>query len=189
VPELEHLALAHGRFGDVLSGVSPAQWSDATPCEGWSVGDLLDHVVGGEHVTLSLLDGATPAEATAEPFVVDAGQVQAQFGAVASATEEAFAAPGALERTIHHFIGDVTGRQVLGFRIADITLHGWDLARALDVDTTLDPVLVEAVWTDLQPIAPFIGTTGLFGSGPSGDVDEGAPLEVRLLDLTGRRPS
>ena len=30
--------------------------------------------------------------------------------------------------------------------------------------------------------------TGVFGAGPSGKVGDDAPLQVRLLDLTGRRP-
>jgi hypothetical protein len=40
----------------------------------------------------------------------------------------------------------------------------------------------------MQPMAPFIGQTGVFGSGPSGDVAADAPLQQRLLDFTGRRP-
>jgi hypothetical protein len=34
----------------------------------------------------------------------------------------------------------------------------------------------------------FIGKSGFFGSGPSGAVGEDAPLQTRLLDLSGRRP-
>jgi uncharacterized protein (TIGR03086 family) len=188
VPALNHLDVAHRRFSTVLAEATPAHWPMPTPCEDWTVGELVDHVVGGEHVTLALLDGATPDEAVAERFVVDPERALSQFEEVAQATEDAFAAPGTLERTVHHFIGDVAGLQVLGFRICDLTLHGWDLARALGHDESLDPELVEAVWTDLQPIAPFIGATGIFGAGPSGDVADDAPLQLRLLDLAGRRP-
>jgi len=39
----------------------------------------------------------------------------------------------------------------------------------------------------MEPMAPFIGTIGLFGTGPSGQVDESAPAQMRLLDLSGRR--
>jgi hypothetical protein len=37
-------------------------------------------------------------------------------------------------------------------------------------------------------MAPIIGQIGIFGEGPSGTVGEDAPLQERLLDLTGRRP-
>jgi hypothetical protein len=37
-------------------------------------------------------------------------------------------------------------------------------------------------------MAAMIGHVGVFGEGPSGNVPETAPLQTRLLDLTGRRP-
>ena len=46
----------------------------------------------------------------------------------------------------------------------------------------------KVVWTQLAPMTPFIAQTGVFGAGPSGEVGQDAPLQVRLLDLTGRRP-
>jgi hypothetical protein len=36
-------------------------------------------------------------------------------------------------------------------------------------------------------MAPFIGEVGMFGTGPSGFFNDDAPLQLRLLDLTGRR--
>jgi hypothetical protein len=83
---------------------------------------------------------------------------------------------------------DMPEAQLLGFRIGGLTLHAWDLARASGGDEALDSELVEAVWAQLSPMAPFIAETGVFGVGPSGEVGEGAPLQVRLLDLSGRRP-
>ena len=35
-------------------------------------------------------------------------------------------------------MGDLPGAEILGFRIGDITVHAWDLARALGVDEALD---------------------------------------------------
>ncbi|MEA3021062.1 MAG: hypothetical protein QOI47_2586, partial [Actinomycetota bacterium] len=53
---------------------------------------------------------------------------------------------------------------------------------------SLDQGPVGYVWEALQPMAPMIGQVGVFGTGPSGDVPDDAPLQQRLLDLTGRRP-
>ena len=83
---------------------------------------------------------------------------------------------------------DMPGAQLLGFRIGGLTLHAWDLARAVGGEETLDADLVEAVWAQLSPMTPFIEQTGVFGAGPSGDVGEDTPLQLRLLDLSGRRP-
>ena len=112
----------------------------------------------------------------------------AAFAAAASAERAAFQEPEALERVVHHPAMDMPGAQLLGFRIGGLTLHAWDLARATGGEETLDADLVEAVWAQLSPMAPFIAQTGVFGAGPSGDVGEDAPLQLRLLDLSGRRP-
>jgi hypothetical protein len=83
---------------------------------------------------------------------------------------------------------DMAGAQLLGFRIGGLTLHAWDLARGVGSDETLDTELVEAVWAQLSPMTPFIAQTGVFGAGPSGETRKDDPLQVRLLDLSGRRP-
>jgi len=101
----------------------------------------------------------------------------------------AFAAPGALDRRVAHpVMGDIPGTRFLGMRVGDAVLHAWDLARALGVDDELDQQLVSEVWAQMSPMAGFIGQSGFFGSGPSGEVGEDAPLQARLLDLSGRRP-
>ena len=51
---------------------------------------------------------------------------------------------------------DMPGAQPLGFRIGGLTLHAWDLARAVGGEETLDADLVEAVWAQLSPMTPFI---------------------------------
>jgi uncharacterized protein (TIGR03086 family) len=188
VPELASLTAAHRQFQSTLDRVGADQWSAATPCAGWSVLSLVEHVVVGEHATVSMLDGATAKEALANRVTVTPQSAAAQYREVAAACEEAFGAPGALTRTVHHMVGDVPGEQVLGMRIGDNTVHAWDLARAIGSDETLDPALVAALWAQLQPMAPFIASIGVFGEGPSGTVPEDADLQRRLLDLTGRRP-
>jgi len=112
----------------------------------------------------------------------------AELMAATDPQAEALRTPGALERIVHHPAGDVSGAQLLSFRIGDLALHAWDLARAIGADETLDPELVALVWEGMQPLAPVIAQLGIFGAGPSGDLDDDAPLQHRLLDLSGRRP-
>ncbi len=113
---------------------------------------------------------------------------QAAYRAATAAAIEAFAAPGALERTVHHPAGDIDGPTFAGVRIGDLTIHSWDLASAIGADDSLPLSLVEAVLASLEPMRPIIGSVGVFGAGPSDNLPADADSQTRMLDLAGRRP-
>ena len=187
---LDVLALARSQFAQRLQAVTPADWQRPTPCAEWTVRDLVVHVVGGDRMSAALVSGATRDEAVAVRRTIDLGDdAVAAFNGEADQLAVAFAAPGAFERIFPHPSGmDMPGARLLGFRIGDYTLHAWDLARAIGADETLDETLVQEVWNALSPMAGVISGSGVFGAGPSGEVADDAPLQQRLLDLTGRRP-
>ena len=187
--QIELLELAAATFADRLARVGADQWDLPTPCEGWTVRDLVGHVVGGNAMAVALLDGVSTEEAIAVFTGTDlADDVAAQYAAGAAEQTAALKADGALGTIVHHPMGDLPGEVLLGFRIGDLTLHSWDLARAIGAEETLPEPLVEATWANLSPMAEFIGTVGVFGVGPSGSASADAPLQERLLDLAGRRP-
>jgi uncharacterized protein (TIGR03086 family) len=182
--------LDHGgvQFARVLGAVTAQDWASPTPCEGWNVRDLVVHVVGGTVMSVALLGGASSEEAYALLQADVLGDEPLDTFRAAQAELSAAFRTVDLDMTVHHMVGDIPAAMLLGFRIGDLTVHSWDLARAIQADETLDPVLVQAVWDAVSPMRDTIGQTGVFGAGPSGDVAEGAPLQVQLLDLTGRRP-
>jgi uncharacterized protein (TIGR03086 family) len=186
--EFELLDRGGVQFARVLGAVTTQDWASPTPCEGWTVRDLVVHVVGGTVTSVALLDGASRDEAFAlrQTDVLGDEPLEAFRTAQAQLSERFRKAD--LEMIVHHMVGDIPAAMLLGFRIGDLTLHSWDLARAVQADETLDPVLVQAAWDALAPMGETIGQTGVFGAGPSGAVGEDAPLQTRLLDLTGRRP-
>lgn len=160
-----------------------------TPCEGWTVRDLLEHVVGGNVMSTKLLiDGITKDEALAlrDRDVLGDDPI----GALKRSNAEADAAFRAadLTVTVDHPALPMPGAQLLVFRTCDLLAHAWDLARAIGVDDTLDAGAVAYVFAQLEPLGPLLAESGQFGSGPSGDLPDDAPLQTRLLDLTGRRP-
>jgi uncharacterized protein (TIGR03086 family) len=184
-------ALAQGRreFESRLTHVGPDDWDKPTPCPEWTVRDLVVHVISGNRMAAILARGGTRDEGRAA--FAAAGQPDDLMAAFADSAEEqrsAFAEPGALERTVEHVIGDIPATQLMSFRIGDLAIHAWDLAQGIGVDDALDPGLVEVVWQGMQPLAPFIGASGFFGQGPSGQVGDERPTQQRLLDLAGRRP-
>jgi uncharacterized protein (TIGR03086 family) len=173
-------------FHDLLATVSGEDWDRPTPNRGWSVRDLVSHVVGGNRRYLVLLSGAP----TVEVEKLRAGDhlgddPLSAFDQTSAEVAAAFREPGALERTVHHRKGDRSGDDLLTMRILEHSLHGWDLATAIGGETSIDPavvtVLLDRVSHDL-----------LVRSGYPGDPEPGSETgamqsqQQRLLVLTGR---
>ncbi len=160
-----------------------------TPCEGWSVRDLLQHVVGGNTMATRLLrDHVSRDEALAlrdSDFLGDD-----PIGALKRSNVEVIAAfrESDLDAVLDHPAAQMPGSQLVVFRTADLLVHGWDLARAVGIDDTLDADVVAHLWAIMSPLEAILVASGQFGAGPSGTVPDDAPLQTRLLDLMGRRP-
>jgi len=189
VEPIEALDRATAQYRRRLVAVASEQWAQPSACDEWTVKDLADHVLGGNRFAVPLLAGASAEDAFGQAFAGGFdGDPVVQFDESASAQLEAFRRAGALDAVVHHPVGEIDGRTFLGFRLGDLLLHGWDLARSTGGDDELDEELVPDVWRAYQPIAEAAADRGTFGQGPTGSVPEEAPLAVRLLDLTGRRP-
>jgi uncharacterized protein (TIGR03086 family) len=185
---LDALATATSTFLAVLDQVGPDQLGNGTPCEGWDVADLLGHLVAGDEITVALLDGASADEARDLLDRERGGDVVAACRASLADQQARLVRVDDWDAIVHHLIGDVPASQLLRFRTGDLTLHAWDLATALGVDAGIPDELAGDVLEAMLPMAPFIAEVGLFGTGPSGTVPEDAPVTLRLLDFTGRRP-
>ncbi|MFY1652049.1 hypothetical protein ACN27J_14275 [Solwaraspora sp. WMMB762] len=98
---------------------------------------------------------------------------------------EAFARPGVLDTVVHHPAGDMRGRRLAGLCFNDNLVHGWDLAQAIGVDATLDPVLVEAAHAYLAPVAGSLPRR-YFATAP--EVGPTKDRQIQLLALQGRDP-
>ncbi len=177
-------------FGRRLHAAPDSAYANPTPCTEWDVRALVQHVVGGNHMSVALLDGATAEESIAaiRESTARITDLRAAFDESVAAQRQAFHRPGALDGTVHHVVGDIPARMLLGFRVSDMLIHSWDLARGLGVDDTLDPEVLEVVWGFAQPLAEGMRGSGRFGEGASGSLGADAPLQARVLDVHGRRP-
>lgn len=177
------LEAAVEEFGRRLAAVEPDQWAASTPCDEWDVQYLVAHVVGGNRFTCSILGGSTFADAIAE--VMSAPQLGtdplAAWSSTAVAQAAAFQQPAALETSVDHPVGQIAGSDLLGFRTFDITLHAWDLARAIGADTRLPDELVAHVLGIVGAGLPGMGF-GFVAAPPAADAEP----QARLLGLTGR---
>jgi uncharacterized protein (TIGR03086 family) len=187
--DVTDLTIAQAEVRRRVRAIGAAQWDLPTPCSKWDVKDLVVHMVEGSRMALRLLEGASAKESLEEFGAAHSADLPSELDAALAEELVAFEAPDSFERTVHHPVaGDVPGFTLYQFRTSDYLLHCWDAARATGGDEHLHEGLVAATWDGMQPMAPFIGEIGVFGSGPSGTVGDDAPLQQRLLDLTGRRP-
>jgi uncharacterized protein (TIGR03086 family) len=124
--------------GRLMANTRTDQVAATTPCDGWTVRDLLDHLVEvvAEYGALAA-HGALPDHAPTHDDPV------AAFPAVAAEARAAFAAPSYLDAVADTPIGPQPGRVVIQHVVNELIMHGWDLARATGQDTDLEPDLAE----------------------------------------------
>jgi uncharacterized protein (TIGR03086 family) len=187
---VDYFVRSSAMFGEVVRDVGDEEWSLPTPCEGWDVRTVVAHVVVGDAQIPTLLAGGT-VERVEEfnPSVLGANPLAAWRG-TALAAIRALAVPGALEQRYDHPIGNVRGRTIIGFRITDSLVHGWDVATALGDGAPgggllLDPELCEYCLDFWFPMAPTLPGSGYYASALL--PPEGADAATRLLSLLGRR--
>jgi len=91
-----------------------------------------------------------------------------------------------LDRPVHLSYGDFPIREYLKHITSYRGLRAVDFARLIGVDDTLPADLVQGMWDEFSPEADAWRKMGVFG--PEVKVAEDAPLQQRLLGMTGRQP-
>lgn len=91
-----------------------------------------------------------------------------------------------LDNKVHLSYGDWAARDYLMHITSYRGLRAVDFARLLGLDDTLPDKLVQGMWDEFEPHAAEWRKLGVFG--PEVKVPEDAPLQQRLLGMTGRKP-
>jgi uncharacterized protein (TIGR03086 family) len=174
------------RCGGVVSSVRDDQWPRPTPCSEWDVRALVHHLVGELRWMPPLLAGRTIAEVgdALDGDLLGDDPRAAWEAAVREATGAA-ADPAALERTVHLSYADVPGADYVFEVSADLTIHTWDLARAVGADERLDPGLIELFAPWYAERIEMMRQAGIFAGGLEAPPE--ADRQTRLLALLGRR--
>jgi uncharacterized protein (TIGR03086 family) len=171
--------------GRIVAGIPADRWHAGTPCEGWDVRALLNHVVSGNLWAAELGAGGT-IEGVGDRLDGDmlGADPVGSYATSAKAAAEVFRRPGALDAPCAVSYGPVPGSVYAGHRFLDVFIHGWDLAAATGQDTTLDPDLMRACREVVEPqVELFRGAGALAGPLP---VPPGASDQARFLAMLGR---
>jgi uncharacterized protein (TIGR03086 family) len=175
--------VAHQRaqdvFSRVLARVKPHQMDAPTPCEQWTVRDVIEHVIGGnERVVIR-------AGLRREPAARPGDLVQAHR-ATASAAQAVFAAPAGMKTMFELPIGRVPGSAFIRIRTTDALAHAWDLAKATGQSTDLDPELAtQMLAASRQHMTATLRGNGNFFGDPQ-PCDGGRPPADQLAAFLGR---
>jgi uncharacterized protein (TIGR03086 family) len=184
---LQLLVRANDEFALRLRLVGLDDWRRPTPCTEWDVRALVNHVVGANVRYRMLLQGALTEAVEATRNLDHLGtDALASFTATANDVVACFQEDGALERITHHVTGDRTGRELLSMRILDVAIHGWDLARAIGADDTLDDELVTFLLTYISGLDH--GPHRLAFVQADGGIPGDASPQDQLLHRVGRQP-
>lgn len=172
--------------GRIVAGIGPGQLGLPTPCEGWTVRDLLNHLISGNLWAGELARGRT-IEDVGDRFDGDvvADDPLGAYERSAKVAAEVFEVPGALEAPCAVSYGPVPGSVYAEHRFIDVLIHAWDLAKATGQDTTLDPELVETCIEVVEPQLDMFRSAGAIAD--SIEVPAHATPQVRLLAMVGRR--
>jgi len=177
----------------LLDRVTDDQLTAPTPCEKYTLGDLIDHVGGlAQAFTVAAAKDIGPATA------------QAPSGQSARLGEdwrtriperlldlvEAWRRPEAWEGTTRVAGLDLPAGTVGKIALNELIIHGWDVARASGQPFDCDPRALAGSLEFLSMMATpgeSAGRGGFFG--PVIDVPDDAPTLERVIGLSGRDPS
>ncbi|MFD3549725.1 TIGR03086 family metal-binding protein [Streptomyces sp. NPDC058655] len=183
---LERHAEALRLFGERVRAVTDDQWDAPTPCAEWTVRDLVNHVTGEQLWAERLVSGRTVEEVGDELSGDLLGDDPvAAWDRASAAARAAFAAPGALDRTVRLSYGPALGSAYCSELTADCVVHAWDLARGIGADDRLPDGLVEFSVKEVMPYADGLAAGGMYA--PPLEVPAGSDAQTRLLGLLGRK--
>ena len=163
-----------------------------TPCSDYSVGDLLDHIAGLTVAFGGAARKASGASATMGPQG-DAANLDPDWRRwlplrlddLAQAWRDDAAWTGTTRVGGQEIPGEVAGIITFG----ELTIHGWDLARATALPFEIDhDGLVRLFDLVNQSLGPGLEAARGTAFGPAVPVDQNASLLARTLGLLGRDP-
>ena len=167
------------RFAALTESATAADWSRASPVDGWTARDVVGHLV-------EWLPGfVSRAGVTLTPVSVEEDPAYA-WRRRAEEVQRVLDEQGDVLYSSPMFGEMPLGSAINQFYTNDIWMHSWDLARALTVDIDLDEERCAEALAGMEPMEQLIRDSGQFG--PRVAVPDDAPAQDRFIGFIGRDP-
>jgi uncharacterized protein (TIGR03086 family) len=163
----------------VLDAVPPEGWARPSTCDGWSVRDVLRHMMQTqrEYLTTHGVDLGDEPDVDADPAV--AWRVHARRVAAAVADE---AVAG---KEYDGYFGPTTvGAALVQFYVWDMLVHRWDIARSVGADAGLTDAELDRVEAGADGFGDGLYMDGICRPGAEAPAD--ADRATRVLARLGR---
>lgn len=168
----------------LVAAVRPEDLALPTPCAGWSVRQLLDHMVWENLMATSIAEDAPRDDHTADHLGDDH---RAAFDDSVRAALAAFTGSGMLRRTYGPY--EAPGAMIVQQVVVELLAHGWDLARATGAPTGLAPEAAEETLAAARRIYGAAPRTEGSSFAPERPAPPGASATDRLAAFLGRNPA
>jgi uncharacterized protein (TIGR03086 family) len=170
-------ALAEG----VIAAVKPDQLNNPSPCTEWTVREVINHLVTGNLVFISMLTDAPRPDRSVDHLGDDP---LTAFRDTARALRAEFSGEGVLAKTFPTPFGPGPGSLLADMRTTEMTVHSWDIARGSGQSTDLDPDLAGSRLAALRAALPADRSRSPFGA--EQPTPAGATAADRLAAFAGR---
>lgn len=156
----------------VMAQVSTDQLPAATPCDDWTVSDLIAHLVADPANFIAMAQGDQP-DWSASPSLPDDWTAEFRAGG---------------DRLLQSWrdAGDEAAPQSMDWQTAEFAVHTWDLVRALGQSRDLDPGVAERGFGFMSTAMTPDNRGSAFGPEVEAAVD--AASYDRLAAFAGRDP-
>jgi uncharacterized protein (TIGR03086 family) len=176
------------RTAQVLANVNDDQLTAPTPCENLRLDELVAHVgvlalafTAAARKDFGPMTDTPPTDGA--PLDEDwRTTYPTRLAELARAWQDPAAWEGMSRAGGVDFPGEVGG----SIALAEVVLHGWDVARAAGVSYDADEATTNALLEYLAQFDPS-GTPGMFG--PAVPTAENAPAFDRIIAMSGRDPA
>lgn len=167
-------------FGEQVIAIGDEEW-DLPATDEWIVKAVVAHVAVSEAQIPDVVAGRPFQASDVDVSILGHDPVSVWRGTAVNALHAI--AEADLGQIVDHPVGQLPMHVLVGFRVTDNLLHGWDIAAARGVEVELDPEIAEWCLDFWLPFTDALEASEQFG--PMREPADDRPGS-RLLALLGR---